>query len=303
MRLDGILRGLGFTFAYSAWIAVFRLLSLTLITYFLMSSNTRFQDISDVTAANEIGLAGLTALGFLLALRFLSPLISLSTSEIINWQRLQKRFMPGFFNGAVLASGIVAACILSGLYRYLGFFIQAEDGPIALGNSLLRSGSLLLMVYCEEFLFRQRILSAFRRRIPDMAAALATSILYAAIKTTQFDLGVMQGFTLFLVGFSLAIRAMVDGDFARGAGFWAGLLLVFHPLLSLSVLGNDFQGLWLVKFEPGLLDDTSTSRFLTGGAGGPLSSFAFQLILLIEIFRVSLKNKNLLSKVRSSRLK
>lgn len=303
MRFNGILRGLGFTFAYGVWIAVFRLLALTLITYFMMSSNTRFQDISDVLASNEIGLAGLTAVTFLFGLKLLSPLVSLSRSEVISLQRIQKRFVPGFLNGAVLALGFVLACILSGLYRYLGFFVQAEDGALALGNAFLRCGSLFLMVYCEEFLFRQRILSAFRRNMPDMGAALLTAGLYAITKSSQFDLGLMQGFTLFLLGFSLAIRAMVDGDFARGAGFWVGLLLVLHPLLSLPVLGSDVQGLWLVKFEPSLLDDTSTSRFLTGGAGGPLSSFTFQLILLIEIFRVSLKNKNLLSKVRSSRLK
>ena len=112
------------------------------------------------------------------------------------------------------------------------------------------------------------------------------AILYCGVKLLQFDLGVMQLFTLFLISLTLSVQSFVDGDFGRGAGFWAALLVVFQPLLSLPALGGDFTGIVLIKFQPATNDSAdSLARLLTGGAGGPLSSIALQLLLVLDIVR------------------
>ena len=127
---------------------------------------------------------------------------------------------------------------------------------------------------------------------------MITAAFYCGIKVIQFDLGLMHLMTLFLLSLTLAARTWTDQDFVRGAGFWAGLLIVFHPLLSLPVLGDDFSGVLLIKYQAAaevLADgESSTFRFLTGGAGGPLSSFALQLVLLLSVCQSVFKNRKML---------
>lgn len=259
---------------------MFRLIALTLVTYFLMSSNSRFQDISEVFSSHELALMGLASLLYLIFIRNLNPITSISTEEIFTIPRLEKKFLPGLLQGSALSLGIALAFILSGLYRYWGFIIQPEEAAFSLANVLLRIASLVCLAYCEEFIFRHKVLNYLRRQIPDLYAILLTAILYTGIKILQFDLSFMQITTLFLVAFALGIRARNESDFAHGAGFWAGMLVVLHPLLSLPVMGNDFSGVLLVKYEIAAEADSALYRFLTGGAGGPLSSFAVQLLLI-----------------------
>lgn len=279
--------------AYAIWIALFKLVALSLVTYVLMSSQARFQDIGDAFGSNEIPLIGLGSALYLILLRFLNPLVSVSTEEIFTPIRFEKRFVPGFFSGSVLALIAVLAFLLAGLYRYLGSYIHFDDAPLALADTLIRALSLGILVYCEEFLFRRRILNHLRQEMPELAAALLTGIGFCAIKAIQFDLGLMQLLTLFLISYSLSLRTLAQGDFAWSAGFWAGLLIVFHPLLSLPVLGNEFQGIVIVKYYS---QDPTTGienlRLLTGGLGGPLSSLPIQIVFLIDIVRSVLKNKN-----------
>lgn len=296
MLHGAIIRASLYGLLYTGWVMGFRLIALTLITYFMVESGSesaRFQDISDMYGSNEVLLVGLAAAAFVLAIRMFNPITSTSWEEILSAARFRKRFLPGFLQGAVLAMGFTGALVASGLYRYLGFFIQAEDGAIALGGVLLRVAGLVLLVYSEEFLFRHKILSYLRRHIPDAAAAMVTAILYCAIKFLQFDLGIMQLSTLLLLGIALGFRAILQGDFTRGAGQWAAMLIVFHALLSLPIFGNDFQGLLLVRYEAEAAAGGS-ARLITGGIGGPLSSFALQILFLFDIAWTVFKNKRIL---------
>jgi hypothetical protein len=272
---------------------LYRLLVLTFVTYFLMASNAKFQDISDAYGSNEIVIIGIGSFLFILFLRFLHPLTSTTTDEIFTPQRFEKRFVPGFLHGAVLAVFVAAAFLLSGLYRYLGFYIQFEEAPLALVGILLRVAALFALAYCEEFIFRYKVMFALRREVPDLYAAGLTALLYCGVKLLQFDLSWMQLITLFLISFALSIRTISDGDFMRGAGYWAGLLIVLHPFLSLPILGNEFQGILIIKYQ-GDIEAAGTSRFLTGGIGGPLSSFALQLLFLIDVLQGIYRNKKIL---------
>lgn len=289
-------RALTILATYAIWVLAFRLLILTFITYFLTSSpghSTHFEDITEAIASNEVSLMGLSALAYVLLMRALNPLTSTTTDEIFTPERLEKQFLPGFINGAVLAFGVVLAFLLTGLYRYLGFFIQVDEAPWALAGVALRIASLFSLAYFEEFIFRHKVTRQFKSDLPNLARDLAgcviIAIFYCAIKTIQFDLGIMHLTTLFLLSLTLSLRSLVNKDFIFGAGFWAALLIVFNPLLSLPIFGSDFSGLLLVKYqtltEAAAVTPSATTRFLTGGVGGPAASFAFQLLLTLDVVR------------------
>lgn len=317
-----LLRALGAVGAYCAWIFVFRLIALSLVTYFVISAGrvTRFEDVSDAAAATELTVMGICALLFVVAIRAMNPLTRTSTREIIDPERLERAFVPGFAQGAVVATGVVLALLLSGVHRYLGFFVQFEGTAVALLTITLRISALLSLVYCEEFIFRRKVqprlldwmqgipglrrLDRSTRRgrlLQDLIIASATAALFCAVKLVQFDLGFMHLLTLFILSTALGVRALETGDFVRGAGYWAAILVVFHPLLSLPVLGSDFSGLILIKYSAGTAGlpdfDSDTMRFLSGGAGGPLSGFALQLILGFDLVR------SILGRTRKTRVR
>ncbi len=272
----------------------FRLLTLTLLTYFLISSNSSFQDISDSYSANELTLLGLGTLAYIFLLLALHPVTSTTKEELVSGYRLEKHFIPGILQGSILAVSLVTAFLIAGYYSYVGFFIQLEGVPLAVLSIALRTLALLGLVIGEEYLFRQRIQNHLRGAYPDFTSVLLTSILYSLLKFFQLDLGWVQSLTLFLLSVSLGLRALENVDVLRGAGYWAGMLLVFHTLLSLPVLGSDFQGVLTVKYL--LQSDTSGdgARWLTGGLGGPLSSIGLQLILTFNIASHLVRNKKLL---------
>jgi hypothetical protein len=294
-RLARLGRPLAYVAAYSVWTLAFRLLVLTFLTYFLMASGRkpRFEDISEAFGANELTVMGLSALLFVALLRALNPVTTTTTAEIFTPIRLEKYFLPGFAHGATLAAGVTLAFVLSGHYRYLGSFIPFEEAPLAGLTVLVRILALGVFAYCEEFVFRHKIsryllqqlgkAKASRLSVRLMTASLV-AVMYCGLKVLQFDLGVMQLGTLFLVSLSLSIRSFADGDFGRGAGFWAAILIVFQPLLSLPALGGDFTGIILIKYQPPSSGEEA-ARILTGGIGGPLSSVALQMLLALDIAR------------------
>jgi hypothetical protein len=299
-----LVRALSYVGTYSAWILTFRLLVLTFLTYFLMASgrHPRFEDISEAFGANELTVMGLGALLFVFFLRALHPVSTTTTAEIFTPARFEKFFLPGFAHGATLAAGVTLAFVLSGHYRYLGSFIQFEEAPLAGLTVLVRIFALGVFAYCEEFIFRHKIsrhlLHQFgRAKAGRLSVRLITAsvvaILYCGIKLLQFDLGVSQLATLFLVSLALSMRTFADGDFGRGAGFWAAMLIVFQPLLSLPAFGGDFAGLILIKYQAPASAATGddAARILTGGVGGPLSSLALQMLLALDVARHLFKGR------------
>ena len=281
------LRALGkplpFLAAYSLWTLLFKLLVLTLVTYFAIPSSighsNHLQDLSETFGAYELTFMSLGSLLFIILLKLLNPF---STDEVFTPARFEKHFVPGFVQGALLASMLILVFVLSGLYRYLGFFVQFESPLLALAGVFIRIAALGVLAFCEEFIFRYKLLNHADEEFDPRVGVLFTALAYCGIKMIQFDLGIMHLLTLFLISISLSMRTTSERDFNRGAGFWAAILIVFHPLLSLPILGNEFSGIILFKPQPMLGD---LARLLTGGAGGPLSSFGFQLLIVLDIIR------------------
>ncbi len=288
-------RALAWVSAYLGWILVIKLLTVTLVTYFMQSSNSgvRFDEISEALASNEVTLLGLAAIGFLLLVRAFNPITSTRLADIVTAERIEKRFIPGFMHGALLASGVTLAFILAGYYRYLGIPFDFEEAPLQLATIGVRVAALILLAYSEEFIFRNQIGRHLEKDFPPLVRGLIVAGLYVLVKAVQFDfaLGLMQMATLALLSVALSYRTRRDRDFGGAAGFLAALLVIFHPVLSLPIFGNDFTGIALIKFlgAPEGTAQFELQRFLSGGAGGPFSSFAFQMLLLLDILRGTLR--------------
>lgn len=301
-----LLSAVGHLLSYMVFSLTFRLLVLTLITYFLTFNRSRFQDITDVFGANELPLVALGAFLFLVLLRALNPITATTTDEIFTFFRLRKRFLPGFGIGSALGLGIIAAVLVSGSYRYLGVLIQMDEIVLSMISIAFRIVTLVILVYCEEFIFRYKVLNGLRAVMGDPAAAVLATLAFCWVKFWQFDLGIAQLTTLFLIGIAVSVRTITEADFSKGAGYWAGILVVLHPIFSLPILGNDYQGIFLIRYQNPELITASTSqlsRFLTGGAGGPLSSIAIQLVLIVDIVQGILKNKKTLLTNRNRGIK
>lgn len=282
---SGLLGGLGHSLAYFAWFNAFQLIALSLFVYFFVTPGARFQEIGEAYGANEILVLALSALLYLVLLTRLRPLVFTTRSEIVTAHRFEKRFTPGLLRGMGLALAFTAALLVVGFYHYLGFFFVFD--------SIVRILTLAVLIYCEEFIFRDRILNSFRQAMPTLAAVLITSALYCLAKALQFgDLGLAHLLTLFLLSLAISVRTIVDGDFARGAGYWAGILILFHAFLGLPIFGNEAQGLLMMNWHDPNAGETA--RLLTGGAAGPLSSISLQLLFLGDVILGVARNRKIL---------
>jgi hypothetical protein len=272
--------------SYAAWTLLFRLVGLTLVIYFLTHTSGKsvlFEEVNETFGAHELSFVGFGALAFLLLFKGFAPLWREDHVKLFSWRELQKSFFPGFVQGALLAAALIGALLLSGSYRFVGFFVQLEETPLAILSIVVRTLSLFALCYCEEWIFRRKAFefspdSTFEQT---MIQVIWISAAYAAIKFIQFELGWMHLLTVFLLSITLSVRQLNDRSFTRGAGFWCGLLILFQPVFSLPLLGNDFSGVFLVKYQA----PTAALRLFSGGEGGPLAGFAFQFLLLIEILR------------------
>jgi hypothetical protein len=291
-RIAGAIRGTLGVGAYSLWTLLFRLLAMTLVTAMLISSETRFSQVTDAFASIEIIVAGLGVASMILLSRALRPLAHPRHDDLISAWRLEKRFLPGFGIGMTLGLLWTLALLLGGTAQWLGSNLAYEDAALTLTNLIIRSAALFLLVWGDEFFFRTSLQAHLQKTVRTEWALLIVALAFAFTKLLQFDLGRAQWLTLFLVSLNLGLRTLADGDFGRSAGIWIGFLTLLHPVLSLPVLGNDIQGLIAVKTFtppanpslglPTLFDPSSMGRWISGGLGGPLSSLALQLLILSD---------------------
>jgi hypothetical protein len=275
--------------AYAFWVLVFRLIAMTFVIYFLTRTSGKqvlFEEVNETFSAHELSIIGFGAAAFVLLLKGFAPVWRESSFQLVAWKDIRQNFVPGFLQGLLLAAALVTAFLLAGTFRFVGFFVQIEDTPLAVFGILVRMASLVAFVFCEEVLFRRDALSSLLRQKTDTLKPIflrlgMISIAYCVIKVIQFDLGWMHLITLLLLSLALSVRQLNGESPTRGAGFWCGILICFQPLFSLPIFGSDFSGVFLVKYQ----DYSTPLRLFSGGVGGPLAGFAFQLLLLIEMVR------------------
>ncbi len=268
--LRPIFRAFMLVVTYAIWILSLRMFTLTLVTYFVTSPTSHFQDIIEVLASNEISLMGISALLFLILVVKMNPLTSTSFSAILNRKSIEKQFLPSFARGAFFAGTLVLLFVLSGTYRYLGYYIQFQETPLSLASILFRIFTLIAFAYCEGFIFFHKVPLYLKKRVPEFAQVHLIAILFCVIKALQFEFDFFQWISLYLLAIALYYRSQNKGEFGRGAGFWAAFLVIFQPVLSLPLFGNDFSGILLVKYPSvdfeAILNPNPAVHFLTGGA-------------------------------------
>lgn len=261
-----------------------RLLFVSFLTYLFISPGTHLGDLSDTLSTHELTIAALSSLTFVMAAVLFYPLTNTPREKVFRWSWIQMQYFRANAKGAILALGFCLALILIGAYRYLGFFIHFENTSMAFLGLIIRAACWVVMVYCEEYFFREHLFTRLLRieKIPPALPVIITSFLFVGLKAIQFDLGWMHAFTLLLVALRLGWMRLETGGFVEGAGFWTGMGIIIHVIFGLSILGVEFPGVLLLKYiEPQQIDRYDI--FLTGGPGGPLSSFLFQFYLSITI--------------------
>jgi len=277
------------TGSYALWSMLFRLAALTFVIYFLTHTSSKtllFEEVNETFGAHELSFVGFGALIFALFCKGLSPFWGEAEVPLFTAKDFRKDYLVGIEQGALLACALIAAFLAAGTFRYVGFFVQLEETPLAVFGIVIRAISLIAFCYCEEWIFRRRAFDFLLRNADNSKRGTllqigALGLAYCVVKALQFELGWMHLLTLFLLSTLLSLRRITEGGFGRGAGIWCGLLLFFQPLCSLPVLGNDFSGIFLVKYQ----EHSTALRLFSGGEGGPLSGFALQLVLLIETVR------------------
>jgi membrane protease YdiL (CAAX protease family) len=259
-----------------------RLGFLTLLTYFMMPSQPRLQDLGDAAAALGIFPAAVASGAGIALLRFMSPFPRKYNRGFFTSLGIKSQFSPGLLQGCVIGLGLTLALALSGLYQLQGGWPTEGEG---LGGALsfaLRMFALFLMLYCEELFFRKILLERFDRFKSALLPCVCVALGYCAYKEIQFELGWMQRLTLVLISFSLTFAALQNKDWLRGAGIYVGFLSVTHLVFGLPVFGSEGGGVLVLQYRGGA-DRLAVA--LTGGLGGPLSSLATQMLLFAALLR------------------
>ncbi|MBS1963840.1 MAG: hypothetical protein JST04_16640 [Bdellovibrionales bacterium] len=296
-------RALALALAYLSWNTAFRLVVLSVVTYFMARSGSTFGEISETTNTNLILVCGFAALSFLFVLTQLNPIATVSRSEIVTGHLIEHRFYPNFLRGAVFACVFAFAGLVGGYYHYVGFFVQSDAPALALFGLLFRATSIVLMVYVDEFIFRGRFMAHIRDGAHPARSIVLCALFYTLSKSLEFHLGWAHLITLALLGTALSIRTYLHRNFAEGAGLLAGFLMVAHVAFSLPIFGNESQGFILLRYDIRFDVDAPMIRFLTGGLGGPLSSIVVQAAILFDILRNLYREKKSLWPLRSAELR
>lgn len=289
-----LLHAFGVIAAYLAWTTVIRLAILSVFTYFSMGEQGTLREIADQFGGFEIPVFALSSISFIWILFNLKPSNRVHLAELFSSHRIRNLFFPGFFHGVILMIGVLVALVASGYYRFIGLYLETDELIPLFFAMFLRGGLIVLWIASEEILFRNWLQTRLERDWPVWMSWILIAIIAVPVKAFQFDLGVMDYITLTLLYLLIGMRTSQDGSFHRGAGFWIGLVFVSHLVSSLPLYGQEFSGILTLKFQEQGEEFSRVNRWLTGGVGGPFSSFGLQLTLLIELAWIfaSTQNKN-----------
>jgi len=294
------LRAVLFFILYCAWVWLINVLNLSFVTYFLMSSQTRFDQIGELFSTQRLFFVGFGAFAFVILLWILRPFATSPWADLFTRTRLERHFFPGLSKGIIIGAGIAITFWLTGFYRYLGIIVDLSNFPQEAIKGSSKIVAITLFVLAEEYIFRKKILGFLLREHSVGVSVAISAVLYCIVKGIQFDLGILDYLSLILVGLLLGVTSYFSGDTLKGSGMWIGILVVFHPVLSLPIFGIQGSGIMLLKYsyENQIFD--WTLRFLTGGIGGPISSFSFQFVLAVNVSYLYVKNRSSLFRTPTS---
>lgn len=186
-----------------------------------------------------------------------------------------REFWRGAGSGILLPAIAIALLTSAGQINFLGTFITSGTSSPIFFLFLLNALSLAVMVLCEEYIFRHKILGTLTTRISPLKSVIFTSIGYVAVKYYQFSLAPVDYVTLFLASASASFYFLRSGRIFRSLGFLGTLYGVIHFVCGLNLWGHSTAGLFLFT------DAKSASALVTGGLDGPLAGTAMLSLMLI----------------------
>ncbi|NDD90874.1 hypothetical protein EBZ37_02150 [bacterium] len=283
--------------SYWVWLMAFHLVGMSLVTYGMLDSSPRVQEIADQYFANFWTIQGWGSLTFFLLNWGLSASNPIPWIEM-TWPFWKSKVLPEFFRAAGAASLFILLLMAVTPFQYLGPGFSWTDAPWAVLNWLTRSIAWWGWAMGDELVFRKLLLSRFIRisaslKLPQVLAQQSewiaislVTVLWVFTRSWNQHLGLSHTLTLVLLGLLLGLRVCRGRHYLVGAAILAACAWVSQPVFSLPLLGHEFPGIWIVKFISSDSHSSSWPRLISGGAGGPLASALLQLFLLGTLVRI-----------------
>ncbi|MGE3261889.1 MAG: CPBP family glutamic-type intramembrane protease [Bacteriovoracia bacterium] len=196
------------------------------------------------------------------------------------WQldRITKReLLRGLSSGAIAVLVYLFLFTLSGQLSFLGVYITSTLGTPVFPLFFVDFAALVVLVICEEFIFRHKIQKFLLGRLPAGLAICATTAAYLFVKNLQFQLTGLDCLNLVLVNLALGFFYLKSGRSHRGLGFLLSLLCMLHPIAGLPLWETEGPSFFL--FKP----IGKGSELLAGLHGAPFSGLGLTSILVMIV--------------------
>jgi membrane protease YdiL (CAAX protease family) len=261
----------------------------TVVTYLVSAADKTGNDFSNTV--NEISSQYLL-LAFALAALLLSVTAWVADRALYRqdpfwnsplkpfWQldRVTKReLLRGLASGTIAALVYLFLFTVSGQLSFLGVYITSTLGTPVFPLFFVDLISLVVLVFCEEFIFRHKVQKYLLAHLPSGAAVFITTILYLAVKNLQFQLTGLDFVNLTLVNLALGFFYLKSSRSHRGLGFLLSLLCVFHPLCGLPIF--ETEGPSFLLFKP----IVKGPELLSGVHGAPFTGLGLTVILVMIV--------------------
>lgn len=200
------------------------------------------------------------------------------------WQ-LDRNAKGELFGG--VGSGLVAAGIflalfyISGRGSFLGVYLTSTFGTPVFPLFFVDILALGTLIFCEEYIFRHKLLRLFAAELPPVAAITLSSAAYILVKWVQFDLTALDFLNLALFNFALGFFYLRVNKPHRGIGFALALSFLLHPLAGLPLWENESPSFFLFKTA------ARGDDHLFGGAAGPFAGWGLASILAVFAVRAA----------------
>lgn len=194
------------------------------------------------------------------------------------WQlnRISKQeLFRGISSGAIAAGIYLLLFTASGQGSFLGIYITSTFGTPVFPLFFLDLAALCTLLFCEEYIFRHKILRLLLQQMAPGSAIALTTAAYMLVKYLQFELSSMDFVNLALMNLGMSYFFLKSGKAHRGIGFLVILLVFLHSIAGLSLWGIESPSFFL--FKP----IQRTPELLFGGGLGPFSGLALSSIFLV----------------------
>jgi hypothetical protein len=182
----------------------------------------------------------------------------------------------GAGSAALLVLLLLALFYIAEQVTFLGLFITSAIGTDVFPLFLLDFISLLVLVVCEEYFFRYRLLGRLSTQISQFNAALVSTVVYILVKWVQFDLTYVDISNLFLLQMAMCFYFLGSGSAHRSLSFLAVFYGILHPIAGLPLWNQIGPSFFLFKHNA-----AKSNAWLTGADAGPLAGFGMSGVLVL----------------------